>query len=527
MRAWAFMAGGLLLPALAWAQGSAGAPAMREGHAAITVVPDAAAQGRAREMIRGIFKDDFAKTAAADRDALARKLVAEAAGTKDDAAARYVLLSDAADLAAGAGDSETAIAAVAELGKWYAVDVIALKKAALVRASAAVVTPENAEALTRLCLQTADAAALADAFDAVTQLANMAEGAANKTHNVAFVAGIQVHLADLRGLAAEFPAVMRAREALAKNPKDAAAHLEIGKFYALHKGQWDIGLPHLAAGSDAELRGLAEREIAAPADGVEQTALGDAWWDFAEKSTGLTRAQAGAHALGWYGRARESIKGLTLTRIEDRLKTGLPAAAAGSAGAKAVGAGGAAMGNAVNLMALIDPAKDAAAGKWHVDAGTLKVESGKYSALEIPYVLPEEYDLRICFTRTGGEGSIEMLLAARKKTFGFAVDVKGEARFERVNNKIAKDNPTTTPIAISNDHKYTVTVQVRKGAVRALLDDKLITEWKTDYKDMSRYPLWKLSDDKLCGVGANNAAVTFHSVELIEVSGAGKALRGP
>ena len=125
----------------------------------------------------------------------------------------------------------------------------------------------------------------------------------------------------------------------------------------------------------------------------------------------------------------------------------------------------------------------------------------------------------------GGEGSVGILLSSKGRGFGLAIDVKGEARLERVDGKIAKDNPTTVPVAISNNHTYGVLVEVRKDHVRALLDGKLLTEWKTDYKDMTRYAVWKLGDNTLCGVGANNAQVIFSGIELVEVTGKGKATR--
>jgi hypothetical protein len=70
-----------------------------------------------------------------------------------------------------------------------------------------------------------------------------------------------------------------------------------------------------------------------------------------------------------------------------------------------------------------------------------------------------------------------------------------------------------------------LTVQVRKDRVRALLDDKLLCEHKSDLRDLSRYNVWKSLDTNLCGIGAHNAAVTFHAVDLVEVTGKGRATR--
>jgi hypothetical protein len=268
------------------------------------------------------------------------------------------------------------------------------------------------------------------------------------------------------------------------------------------------------------LRVLAGKELTAPVDGIEQAAIGDGWWDFADKSSGLARTHAFRHAAMWYERSKKSLTGITLTRIQNRLQfpAGTPATAP-AAGMEL------STKNARNLLPFIDLAKDAGDGKWTADNGAVLVTDGKYSTLQLPYTMPEEYDLRVCFTRLEGSGPIAALLAAHNKSFGFELDLKGEARFERVGNKIAKDNPTTVPVAISNGRKYTLTLQIRNDSIRALLNDISLTQWKTDYKDLSRYALWKLPNEKFCGVGANNAKVLFHTVELIEITGSGKPAR--
>ncbi len=479
-------------------------------------VPDVALQGKAQEMIHQVFAKEFAKTAPADRQVLAKLLLAQARDTKDDVVARYVALLDSVDLAAGAGDAATAVAAIDEMVRQYRVDALDLRRAALTRAGTAATAEAECQAVMRLALDTADLAAAADTFDAVLHLANLAESAANKTRQLKVVASIQTRVADLRGLAAEYTQVKAARAQLERFPADAPAHLTIGRFYALHKGQWALGLSHLAQGSDPELAALAARELAQPADGLQQILVGDGWWDYAEKSTGLTRAMAGAHATEWYKTAQQTITGITLARIQSRIDQGTARQTAGAATAAA---------NTVELLTLIDPAKDAAQGQWTRGADGVSCTNSPYACLHVPYTPPEEYDLTASFTRTEDTGSIALLLAAQKRAFEFVLDVKAEARFELVGGNVAKDNPTVVPVAVSNGRRYTLTVEVRRDHVRALLDGKALCEYKTDLKDLTRYSVWKLGDTTLCGIGANGAKVTFHTLEMVEVTGKGKPTR--
>ena len=479
-------------------------------------VPPAPQQTSARAMIRQLFAKEFAKNAPADRLALAKTLLAQGRDTTDDAAACFVALTESADLAAGAGDAPAAFAAIDEIARRFRVDALDLRRAALLRAGAAATTPADCQTVMRLALETADQAAAADAFDAVTQLVNLAEGSANKTKQVKVVASIQVRLADLRGLIAEYAQVKTALARLERDPADGDAHLTIGRFYALHKGQWARGLSHLAQSSDAELAELARHELARPEDGLLQTTVGDGWWDYADKSAGLTQTIVRAHATEWYKKAQETIKGITLARIQSRIDAGTPRPAP-AIGAPAAGT--------VELLNLIDSAKDAAQGQWTRDPEGVSCANTAYACLQIPYTPPDEYDLTVNFTRTEDNGSIALLLAAQKRSFEFVLDIKGEARFERVNGKIAQDNPTVVPVAISNGRAYTLTVEVRKTQVRAILDGKTLVEWKTDLKDLTRYSVWKLGDTALCGLGANGAKVTFHAVQMTEVTGKGKPTR--
>ena len=185
---------------------------------------------------------------------------------------------------------------------------------------------------------------------------------------------------------------------------------------------------------------------------------------------------------------------------------------------------------AVNLLALVDPLKDSVAGTWTNADGALSVAPALYARTEIPYVAPPEYDIRITFTRVSGTDNITQILSRNGKAFAWTMG--GSANtvfgFETIAGVSATANKTTVKktSCLENGRKYTSLVQVRSTGLKAFLDGKLITEWKTDYSDMDLYADWKLRDATLLGLGSWNNAAVFHSAELVEVSGRGKALRG-
>ena len=80
-----------------------------------------------------------------------------------------------------------------------------------------------------------------------------------------------------------------ALEKLKTSPNDPAANLAVGENLCFVQNNWVEGLPHLAKGSDAELKSLASRDQAAPVSPAEMTALGNDWWDAAAKREGSVK----------------------------------------------------------------------------------------------------------------------------------------------------------------------------------------------------------------------------------------------
>ena len=111
----------------------------------------------------------------------------------------------------------------------------------------------------------------------------------------------------------------RARIALDKDPGDPAANLALGRYLCFVRGDWERGLAHLALSSADTLKELALNSKTAPADPAAQAALGDDWWDAAEKAKGKEQDELQKGAAYWYGLAVNGMTGLAKTRVEKRL----------------------------------------------------------------------------------------------------------------------------------------------------------------------------------------------------------------
>jgi WD40 repeat protein/tRNA A-37 threonylcarbamoyl transferase component Bud32 len=290
-------------------------------------VPEADEQAEIERTIRQQkdFKDDYARRPA-DRGPLVTKLLDKARETNDDPAGRYVLLREARDQAAGAGDAPRALEAVGQLARLYEVgDVPEIKLAVLTAsAKAAAVATGNAGPLNRAVAESAlavlDELVAAEDYEKALCVVPLAETAARKAQQAAFYKRVEARLKEVKDARKDHEAARAARGVLSRQPNDPEACLTVGKYLCFRKGDWDQGLPLLARGKDQALQDLARADLARPAAAAEQRKVGDGWWDLAEASPELGKTLLQRRAAYWYQQALPGLTGLTQDRVEARLK---------------------------------------------------------------------------------------------------------------------------------------------------------------------------------------------------------------
>jgi hypothetical protein len=183
--------------------------------------------------------------------------------------------------------------------------------------------------------------------------------------------------------------------------------------------------------------------------------------------------------------------------------------------------------DAVDLLALVDLGRDKIHGTWNMRPGEGLLSGWDHHArVQFPHRPPEEYDLKMVFTRRNGNEAFAEVLAKGGKSFAFTFagwDNK-YVGFEQIRNERADRNVTSIERpggALENGRRYTSVMQIRNDGMRAYLDGKLLSSWRTDYSDMSQYKEWNLRDQSLLGVATYAAEYCFHSVQILEVSGKG------
>jgi hypothetical protein len=285
-------------------------------------VPAADAQAKAEKLIRDLFKDDYGKKKPADQLALTAKLLDQAKETKDDPAARFVLLREVRDLAVQAGDLTQALRIVDDTAREYEVNPAALQATVLETASALPATPTLSKAIAETALDVVEEAVSTDDFEAAARLLKVAEAAAQKAKSIPLVSAAHAKGKQAEAVRKEFEQAKVAAEKLAKDPKDAEASAAYGKYLCLRKGDWDKGLPFLLEGNDAKLKELAVKELRNPSEPADQIDLAEGWMGFAGKQPEPEKTALLMRTYNWFRQARPKVTGLK-TKV-DKAMASLP-----------------------------------------------------------------------------------------------------------------------------------------------------------------------------------------------------------
>jgi len=293
------------------------ATAPADGVAAKPAPPDAAALEAPTKTVNVVYRDDIVacKTPEA-RAALARKLMTTAQATRDNPAAQYVLLTKAGELAAQSASFDVGLKCVDEIEARWQVDGMKLRADALTRSARLIRDPRDAESFVKAADALIDDAVHGERFDLATRLCDAAAAPAHTSGDAALAREAASRAKNVHDEQDAFLKVQPAMESLRANPKDPDSNLAVGKYQCFAQGDWESGLPKLAAGSDLALRQLARDELQPTTD---KAALADQWWDYGETQSGLARARARQRAVESYKLASPGLTGLLKLKAERRI----------------------------------------------------------------------------------------------------------------------------------------------------------------------------------------------------------------
>jgi hypothetical protein len=358
--------------------------------------PDVKEQDAARKRIREIFKDDYAKKAPSDVQALAKKLLKQGQENKADFPLTFVLLREAREKAIEALDPLIALEAIEVASRTFVIPVIQQKGEALDRIQRRTTSAEALDVLLSSYLAVVAEAVSVDRYEEALQLFPGAEAVAARVDPLC-AAELKTRKKDVDAIGREYKAVKKHVDALKQNAEDAEANVVVGRFLCFVRNDFKAGIPLLAKGSDKTLQVLAEAELGQLSDAVSFAEIGDRWYELAKGySGGKFEKRFQDRAFFWYDRAWPKMAGLDRVELDKRLNEREERF------------------GKVNLLRLIDPERDAKPFLqspstpyfWSTQQGVLIPKTaGGMSMLEVPYQLPPDYDLEIALEFLGNRGS--------------------------------------------------------------------------------------------------------------------------
>jgi hypothetical protein len=187
----------------------------------------------------------------------------------------------------------------------------------------------------------------------------------------------------------------------------------------------------------------------------------------------------------------------------------------------------------IDLLALVDVAKDAVKGDWQRQAAALQVAAkGGPMMLVLPVQPCGSYELDARFVRTNGKGTVIAVLPAGSRCVALSMSWnKGQASaLELINGKGPKDNETCVkPGKLENSREYVLLVKVLlegdNAQITVTLDGKPYIAWQGPASALSLYSNLRLPKRGCLGLGAADATVVFGSARLRMLSGDAKPLR--
>ena len=190
-------------------------------------------------------------------------------------------------------------------------------------------------------------------------------------------------------------------------------------------------------------------------------------------------------------------------------------------------------GQWVDLVALVDPAKDAVSGTWRrVGPALALVDPAQEARIGFPVVPEGSYELLGEFVRTSGDDTIAIILPVGSRQVGMMLGhVHGKTSgLDMLYGKVPADNETAVkPGKFDNNRVYGVRVRVllqqEVAHIAVHVDAKPYIEWRGPVSALSLGTTWSLGQHGGLGLGVSNSTVTWRSVRLRMLSGEARPLR--
>ncbi|MCH2182406.1 MAG: J domain-containing protein [Mariniblastus sp.] len=236
---------------------------------------------------------------------------------------QYAIIIYALEVAIEAGHWEEALAYIARLKADFPIDDLPLQIDAvktwdkLIKNLVGQLRAEKRQELEKLVNQFANRAYADHRFDEAAELFELADKLIpSQDARKKAVHRMNLHSHDL---AKKHASMMAIRDRL-KNNNDPEQRLQLGKFWCFDVGDWPLGLPYLATGSDPKISAAAQLDLAGAQTREQRRAIADAWYELAQDLKGADEQGTGQRAVTLYRDLLLEETGLKLKETETRIE---------------------------------------------------------------------------------------------------------------------------------------------------------------------------------------------------------------
>ncbi len=491
-----------------------------------TPVPGRTEQEQGLAHFTAIYGAEWDKVRSpSEKQVLAAKLLAEARRTGGTTPDDFVLLEKTRELAMEAADASITLEAIDELGARFEVDVLELKAAAIAALSKTARTPDQRRRLVDQALGVMDEALRSEDFGVAKEVGELVRSVAIRLRDRELAKQVVARNDEVTEWSEAHEKAKEAAATLKESPDDPQANLVFGRYLCMIQGDWPKGLPHLAKGSDEDLKAVASQELAKPTRAADQIRLADAWWGLAEASKPADKDKFLDRAEQWYKQAEQSARSaLEKTKILSRL-TEISKIRYPNPDQQLNRGDALPTGLWIDLLRRVRLNEDWTVGEWSRTAQGLAVAPGPHPRVALPVMIDGEYDLEVAFVRTKGGADVNFFLpvGSRNCAMMFSVPLEGGGAVSGLSNidgRSVRDNPTTRPTTLVNGQPYLATIRVRLpdelANIEVLLNGEPFLRWSGEQASLA-FAL--APGGGRPALGGCNTAVVFTRARLRLVSG--------
>ncbi|HET6882235.1 MAG TPA: hypothetical protein VFI31_18870 [Pirellulales bacterium] len=176
----------------------------------------------------------------------------------------------------------------------------------------------------------------------------------------------------------------------------------------------------------------------------------------------------------------------------------------------------------LDVLALIDPARDAFSGQWSLDAGKLVLHPSPLTLLELPCTVPDEYSLTLVSEKGEGYNELRIGLVFGSGQALVVIDAEDGhvSGLDRVDGKPFDQNETTrrgpTLLAFK---EHTTVCTVRRNHITVTCDGEPVIDWRGKPEQLSLDPKWRPPDKVRLFLAGGPGEYRFSKIEARSLEG--------